>query len=190
MLYLNSLENSALSNPDNRFAICRNTTKDMPTIPELAPTEPLYTLWQDKSIAWTEFKDRYLHEMRKEFTNKLSQLKKIAEYSLKNDVTLHSPEPNGHKTYRSLLGEIIDGIWQKNQQTGQIIDLALAPAVESQHSPENQKLMQTIAEKCDYFSAVKHWSGGPVSCEGCYYLDQQVLVCPPTNRVVVNYQWV
>ena len=113
MLYLNSLENSALSNPDNRFAICRNTTKDMPTIPELAPTEPLYTLWQDKSIAWTEFKDRYLHEMRKEFTNKLSQLKRIAEYSFKNDVTLHSPEPNGPNTYRSLLGEIIDGIWQK-----------------------------------------------------------------------------
>jgi len=190
MLYLNSLKNSALSNLDNRFAICHTSMQEMPTIPELAPSKSLIALWKAESIEWTEFKDKYLHEMRQEFAHKPSRLQGVAEYSLENDVTLHSPEPNGQKTYRALLGQIINEIWQNSQQIGQIIDLALAPTVPSKYSLENQKMMQTIARKCDHFSAIKDWSNKPPSCEGCYYLDQQVLACPPTNQVVVNYQWV
>ena len=187
MLYLNSLENSAISGQENRFVICHQPVDSMQTIPELAPSQQLLDQWQTKSIEWAEFREQYLQEMREEFLGEKSRLQGVAKYSLENDVTLHSPEPSGQQTYRALLGQIINGIWKQEQQGGCIVDLALPPA--SKHSPKNQKMMQAIAENCDHFSVVKTWANGPRSCEGCYYLDRQVYACPPTDQVVIEYQW-
>jgi hypothetical protein len=56
---------------------------------------------------------------------------------LENDVTLLSPEPSGEQTYRAILEEIINKIWQKEGVPNQVINLAQEPS----------ELRKEIAEK-------------------------------------------
>ena len=79
MLYLNSLENSAISGQENRFVICHQPVDSMQTIPELAPSQQLLGRWQTKSIEWAEFREQYLQEMREEFLGEKSRLQGVAK---------------------------------------------------------------------------------------------------------------
>ena len=127
-------------------------------------------------------------EMRAEYRKEESQLKKLIQYSLENDVTLHSPEPNGEQTYRAILEEIINNIWKREGRTDRVINLAEA-SVETLHLPAvDQEQMKQIAAKCEFFSPAQLGSQSR-TCQHCNHLDQQVYMCSTTNQVVVHYEW-
>ena len=63
-------------------------------------------------IDWEEFREQ-TDEMRAEYRKEESRLKGLIKYSLKKDVTLHSPEPSGEQTYRTILEGIINAIWKR-----------------------------------------------------------------------------
>ena len=135
MLYLNSVENAAASKTEKKYAICHEKIPAMQNITELAPSKELFAQWESKEISWEAFRVQFIDEMRKEYRKKESQLKKLIQYSLENDVTLHSPEP-----------------------------------------------------KCEFFSPTQLGNRSR-TCQHCDHLDQQVYICPRTNRVVIHYEW-
>ena len=74
--------------------------------------------------------------MRAEYRkDEKSRLKRLAKYSLEHDVTLHSPEPSGEQTYRSILEGIINAIWKSEGRTDRVINLAQKP-IEEPHLVE------------------------------------------------------
>ena len=188
MLYLNSIENAEDSPTEQKYAICHEEVSSMLNIPELAPSRELLTQWQSSTIAWEEFREQFTDEIRAEYRKEESQLKKLIKYSLENDVTLHSPEPNGERTYRAILEEIVNNIWQEEGRANRVINIAGEP-VEALHlTAENQEQMKQIATKCEFFSPTQPHSQ-PQTCQHCEHLDQQVYMCPTTNRVVIHYEW-
>ena len=91
-------------------------------------------------------------EMRAEYRKKESRLKKLIQYSLENDVTLHSPEPSGEQTYRAILEEIINNTWQGEGRTDRVINLVGEPVEPFQLTVADQEQMKQIAAKCEFFS--------------------------------------
>ena len=113
MLYLNSLENRAASETKNQYAICYESVPGMTNIVELTPSKELLRQWESKIIDWEEFRKGFTAELREEYSKgDKSRLKGLTKYSLENNVTLHSPEPSGEQTYRAILAEVINLIWQ------------------------------------------------------------------------------
>ena len=188
MLYLNSVENAAASKTDKKYAICYEKKTTMQNIPELAPSKELLTQWESKQIGWEEFRKNFMAEMRTEYRKEESQLKKLIQYSLENDITLHSPEPSGEQTYRAILEELINEIWQGEGRTDRVINL-VGESVEVFHlTPANQEQMKQIAAKCELFLPTQLGSQSR-TCQHCSHLDRQVYICPRTNRVVIHYKW-
>jgi len=190
MLYLNSLENVEASKTEKKYAICREKVASMTSIPELAPSEALLKRWQAGETDWDTFRQAFMDEMRIEFRKgEKSRLRGVAKYSLENDVTLHTPEPPGPQTYRAVLAEIVNGIWQREGREEQVIDLALTPEVDTHLTAEDLQMMAEIAESCDAFSP-KRKSNRTRTCRACKHLDENVYMCPVKKRVVVHYEWV
>ena len=188
MLYLNSVENAAASKTNKKYAICYEKIPAMQNITELAPSKELLTQWESKEIGWEEFRKNFMAELRAEYHKEESQLKKLIQASLQNDITLHSPEPSGEQTYRAILEELINDIWQGEGRTDRVINL-VGESVEVFHlTMANQEQMKQIAAKCEFFSPTQIGSRFR-TCLRCNHLDQQVYMCPRTNRVVIHYKW-
>ena len=151
MLYLNSVENAAASKTDKKYAICYEKIPAMQNITELGPSKELLTQWESKEIGWEEFRKNFMAEMRAEYRKEESRLKKLIQYSLENDITLHSPEPNGEQTYRAILEEIINNIWQGEGRTDRVINLVGDPVEPFHLTVANQEQMKQIATKCKFF---------------------------------------
>ena len=185
MLYLNSVENAAASKTDKKYAICYEKIPAMQNITELVPSKKLLAQWNSKEIGWEEFRKQFTDEMRAEYRKEKSRLKGLIKYSLENDITLHSPEPSGEQTYRAVLEEIVNNIWQREGRIDRVINLAGEP-VETLHlTAENQEQMKQIAVKCEFFSPAQ--LGSRIrTCQHCKHLDQQVYMCPTTNQVVIH----
>ena len=188
MLYLNSVENTAASKTDKKYAICYEKIPAMQNITELGPSKELLTQWESKEIGWEEFRKNFMAEMRAEYRKGESRLKKLIQYSLENDITLHSPEPSGEQTYRAILEEIINNIWQGEGRTDRVINLAGEPVEPFQLTVADQEQMKQIAVKCEFFSPMQRGSWFR-TCRHCNHLDQQVYMCPTTSRVVIHYEW-
>ena len=188
MLYLNSLENAAASETDKKYAICHEKIPSMQNITELAPSKSLLNRWQSGEMGWETFREQFKNEMREEYRKgDDSRLKRLAKYSLENDVTLHTPEPGGEQTYRAIFAEIMNGIWKLQGREDRIIDLALQ-SENADLTDADRLRMEEIAAQCDAFSA-----GPPQTqqrtCRVCKHLDREVYMCPVKGVVVVNYEW-
>ena len=188
MLYLNSVENAAASKTEKKYAICHKKIPAMQNITELAPSKELLAQWESKEIDWEEFREQFTDEMRAQYRNGESRLKKLIKYSLENDVTLHSPEPSGEQTYRAILEEIVNNIWKREGRTDRVINLAWEPAEALHLTEADQEQMEQIAVKCEFFSPMQP-DNQSKTCRHCTHLDQQIYMCPMTNQVVVHYEW-
>jgi uncharacterized protein YeaO (DUF488 family) len=188
MLYLNSVENAAASKTDKKYAICYEKIPAMQNVTELGPSKELLAQWKSKEIGWEEFRKNFMAEMRAEYRKKESRLKKLIQYSLENDVTLHSPEPSGEQTYRAILEEIINNIWQGEGRIDRVINLVGEPVEPFQLTVADQEQMKQIAVKCEFFSPMQPDNQSKTCCH-CTHLDQQIYMCPMTNQVVVHYEW-
>jgi uncharacterized protein YeaO (DUF488 family) len=188
MLYLNSVENAAASKTDEKYAICYEKIPAMQNVTELGPSKELLAQWKSKEIGWEEFRKNFMAEMRAEYRKKESRLKKLIQYSLENDVTLHSPEPSGEQTYRAILEELINNIWKREGRTDRVINLAWEPAEALHLTEADQEQMEQIAVKCEFFSPMQP-DNQSKTCLHCTHLDQQIYMCPMTNQVVVHYEW-
>ena len=188
MLYLNSVENAAASKTEKKYAICHEKIPAMQNITELAPSKELLAQWESQEIDWEEFREQFTDEMRAQYRNGESRLKKLIKYSLGNDVTLHSPEPSGEQTYRAILEEIVNNIWKRERRTGRVINLAWEPAEALHLTEADEEQMEQIAVKCEFFSPMQP-DNQSKTCRHCTHLDQQVYMCPMTNQVVVHYEW-
>lgn len=188
MLYLNSVENAAASKTEKKYAICHEKIPAMQNITELAPSKELLAQWESKEIDWEEFREQFTDEMRAQYRNGESRLKKLIKYSLENDVTLHSPEPSGEQTYRVILEEIVNNIWKREGRTDRVINLAWEPAEALHLTEADQEQMEQIAVKCEFFSPMQP-DNQSKTCRHCTHLDQKIYMCPMTNQVVVHYEW-
>ena len=188
MLYLNSVENAAASKTEKKYAICHEKIPAMQNITELAPSKELLAQWESKEIDWEEFREQFTDEMRAQYRNGESRLKKLIKYSLENDVTLHSPEPSGEQTYRAILEEIVNNIWKREGRTDRVINLAWEPAEALHLTEADEEQMEQIAVKCEFFSPMQP-DNQSKTCRHCTHLDQQIYMCPMTNQVVVHYEW-
>ena len=188
MLYLNSVENAAASKTEKKYAICHEKIPAMQNITELAPSKELLAQWESKEIDWEEFREQFTDEMRAQYRNGESRLKKLIKYSLGNDVTLHSPEPSGEQTYRAILEEIVNNIWKREGRTDRVINLAWEPAEALHLTEADQEQMEQIAAKCEFFSPMQP-DNQSKTCRHCTHLDRQIYMCPMTNQVVVHYEW-
>ena len=188
MLYLNSVENAAASKTDKRYAICYEKIPAMQNITELVPSKELLTQWESREIGWEDFRKNFMDEMRSEYRKEESRLKKLIQYSLENDITLHSPEPSSEQTYRAILEELINDIWQGEGRTDRVINLVGESAEVFYLTAANREQMKQIATKCEFFSSTQLGNRSR-TCQHCEHLDQQVYMCPKTNRVVIHYEW-
>ena len=188
MLYLNSVENAAASKTEKKYAICHEKIPAMQNITELAPSKELLAQWESQEIDWEEFREQFTDEMRAQYRNGESRLKKLIKYSLGNDVTLHSPEPSGEQTYRAILEEIVNNIWKREGRTDHVINLAWEPAEALHLTEADEEQMEQIAVKCEFFSPMQP-DNQSKTCRHCTHLDQQIYMCPMTNQVVVHYEW-
>ena len=132
MLYLNSIENAEASPTEKKYAICHDEVPSMRNIPGLAPSKALLAQWQSQKISWEIFRNQFMEEMRTEYLRNESRLKRLAKYGLENDVTLHSPEPSGEQTYRTILEGVINAILESEGRTDRVTNLAREPVEESQ----------------------------------------------------------
>ena len=188
MLYLNSVENVVASKTEKKYAICYEKIASMQNITALAPSKKLLSQWQLREITWEAFRQKFTDEVRAAYCKKTSELRKVIQYSLENDVTLHSPEPSGAQTYRAVLEEIINNIWQQEGRSDRVINLVGEPFEAFHLTAGNRERMQQIAARCEFFSPVQ-LDDRLKTCQQCEHLDQQVYMCPTTNQVVVNYEW-
>ena len=148
MLYLNSIENVEASPTEKKYAICHEEIPSMLNIPELAPSRELLARWQSQEISWEEFREQFFEEMRTEYSNgEMSRLKGLKKYCLENDVTLHSPEPSGEQTYRTILEGIINVIWESAERTERVINLARESVEESRLIQADPQQIATIPQE-------------------------------------------
>lgn len=149
MLYLNSIENAEASPTEKKYTICHEEVPPMRNIPELAPSMELLAQWESKEISWEIFRKKFIEEMKTEYLNgEMSRLKGLAKYALANDVTLHSPEPSGERTYRSILEGIINQIWESQGLTKHVINLARAAGPKDNTAHHDPKMFaEVIAAK-------------------------------------------
>lgn len=68
------------------------------------------------------------------------------------------------------------------------VENAAASKTDKKYAMDNQEQMKQIAAKCEFFSPTQLHTQ-PQTCQHCKHLDQQVYMCPTTNRVVIHYEW-
>lgn len=202
MLYINSISNQKAS-IGRKFAICHEKIEGMPNVLELTPSQELLRAYRSKKISFEEFEKRFKQQMRAEYRKPKNRLKGLAEYSVENDVTLHSPEENSENSYRSILAEIINGIWRSMGVNQTVIDLTIPqemeiPEVERSEipqigekveAPEAESLeFEDIAKECEFFSP-KSSEDNHISCILCQHYDSNIYACNKKNILLVDYHW-
>lgn len=192
MLYLNSIENSAESH-GLKVVIAHERLPEMQNVPELAPSAELQARFDADEIDWQEFHDQFLEEMRQEYGKPQSRLKRLAQYSLKNDVTLHSADLHTDGSLRGILKEIINGIWASMGEDVEVVDLALP--VPEQPQPCKTAIQEAferklakIAAECEHFSRHNPRTRR-ITCELCAHYDAQIYGCPVVEKVFIDYKW-
>lgn len=160
----------------------------MQNITDLAPSKELLAQLESKKIGWEEFCAQFTHKIKAEYHKEKSRFKELIKYSLEDDVALHSPEPSGEQTYRAILEEVVNDIWQGEGRTDRVINLARAQVEALPLTSESREQMTQIARKCEFFLSTQVGNGAR-TCQHCNHLDQQVYMCPTTNRVVIHYKW-
>ena len=189
MLYLDTLENLAQDNTQNLFAISHEAVAGLRHLPELTPAAELLQKWEAKQIGWDEFQRAFKAQLRAEYRqDERSRLKGLAKYCLANEVTLYSPEPAGAQTYRAILAEVINSIWERSGEPTRAIDRAAEPAEESFLAAEHRVQMAEIADKCQFFQA-KTVGDSRKSCLRCEHLDARIYTCPKIGKPVIDYKW-
>ncbi len=193
MLYLNSIEDSA-SSRGLKVAIAREKIPGMQSVPELAPSTELQARFEAGDLSWEEYHEQFLAEMRQEYSKPQSRLRRLAQYSLQNDVTLHSSEPYTDGTYRGILREIINGIWSKMGSDQRVEDLAPGPPAEkteAEISEEPQileQILSQVATECEDFTR-RDERTRKMTCQYCAHYDPRIYGCPVTERVFIVYEW-
>ena len=207
MLYINSISNQK-SSIGRQFAICHEKIQGMPNIFELTPAQELLRAYRSKEISFEEFETRFKQQMRAEYRKPKNRLKGLAEYSIEHDVTLHSPEENSEGSYRSILAEIINGIWRSLGVNQTVIDLTISqemeiPEFERSEIPQIEEeaevseemetetvslRLEEIAKECEFFSPISS-EDKRVSCILCQHKDKYLYVCNKNNELLIDYHW-
>lgn len=189
MLYLDALENRPETGPQNQFAICHEKVAGIPAIPELTPSLQLLEKWETRTIEWGEFQQSFKAELRKEYgKGDTSRLKGLANYCLQNEVILYSPEPPGEQTYRAILTEVINSIWERLGETDRAIDRAATPYSDNTVSKAHQQEMAEIADNCAHFEPASE-NRSIRSCLHCEHLDAHIYACKKLGKPVIQYKW-
>ena len=193
MLYLDTLENltqdSAHSAEKGRFVISHEAVEGLRNIGELTPAAELLQKWDMHALGWEEFQQAFKAELRKEYSKgDSSRLKGLATYCIENDVTLYSPEPPGEQTYRAILAEVINSIWERTGETVRAVDRAAEPVAGNELSETHRHHMEEIANDCEHFQPTSQ-SRHPKSCLRCEHLETQIYACVKLNRPVIEYKW-
>ena len=207
MLYINSISNQNAS-IGRKFAICHEKIPGIPNVLELTPAREILEAYRAKKISFEEFEKQFKQQMRDEYKKPQNRLKGLAEYSIKSDVTLHSPEKNSQNSYRNILAEIINGIWQSLGINQTVIDLTSSQQMEApegeqreiplivqeaevpeEMEPETESLeFEDIARECDFFSP-QNSENRRISCIICQYYDGNIYACNKKNILLVPYRW-
>ena len=191
MLYLNSVANHEASR-GIKVVLARRRQLGMQCVPELTPSEALQSDFEAGKLSWEEYRERFLAEMRQEFSKPQSRLKRLAEFSLVSDVTLHSDASHTAGTFREILAEIVNGIWKRRGSELEVIDLAPPTSepesvTESPTDPLAAELVETASE-CEHYSP--HNGGeSTVSCEHCTHYVAKIYACPLRRRLFVDPTW-
>ena len=104
----------------------------------------------------------------------------LAAYSLENDVVLYSPESPGEQTYRAVLTEVINNIWEATGEATRAIDQA-AESVNNGLAKVYQDTMEQIADTCEYLQPTVQ-NPHRKSCLYCEHLDAQVYRLPEVRQ--------
>ncbi len=198
MLYINSTSNQKASK-GRKFALCHEAVPGMPNVIELTPERELLERYQSGQITFEEFANLFKQQMRAEYKNPDNRLEGLAEYSVENDVTLHSPEDSSKNNYRGVFVEIIEGIWRRKGVNQTVIDLSAPFVVEEPEeeieaadeieAPQTDALpFADIAQACEFFSP-DDTQDARVSCVLCKYYDDNIYVCTEKGEVLREYHW-
>ena len=188
MLYLDTLDNFGENSTEERFVISHKTVNGLRNILELTPAAELLQRWQAQALAWEEFQQAFKAQLREEYNKgDKSRLRRLASYCLKNDVVIYSPESSGEQTYRAVLAEVMNSIWERTGEATRVIDKATEPA--NGLAKIHREAMERTANTCMYFqpSAQNRFRK---SCFSCAYLDAQVYSCGKLNKLVIPYEWI
>ncbi len=189
MLYLDALENQTKSNTPNKFVICHQKVEGIRVIPELTPSVPLLKKWESRFIEWDKFQQRFKAELRKEYgKGNTSLLKRLANYCRKNEVMLYSPEPPGERTYRAILTEVINRIWEQLGEKKRAIDRAAKTGLNNILFRTHLSEMAETANRCAHFQPIPEIRLF-YSCLFCEHLDARIYACKKLGKPVINYRW-
>lgn len=188
MLYLDTLDNFGENSTQNQFVICHETVKGLRNILELTPATELLQRWESKALAWEEFQQAFKAQLREEYgEGEKSRLRRLVNYCLKNDVVIYSPESSGERTYRAVLAEVINSIWEQSGEVTRVVDRS-AESISNGLSKLHQEAMEKAADTCEHFQAPAR-NRHRKSCLDCTHLDAQVYSCDKLNKVVIPYKW-
>ncbi len=188
MLYLDTLDNFGEKSTQAQFVICHETVKGLRNILELTPVAELLKRWEAQRITWEEFQQAFKAQLHEEYDNgEKSQLRRLASYCLENDVVIYSPESSGKQTYRGVLAEVINSIWEQTGKATRAVDRTAEPA--NGLTKIHRESMERTADICKYFQGSTQ-NGFRKSCFYCAYLDAQVYSCGKLEKVVIPYEWV
>lgn len=189
MLYLDALENQRENDTQNKFVICHQKVEGIRVIPELTPSVLLLKKWESRTIEWGQFQQRFKAELRKEYgKGETSLLKRLSNYCLQNEVTLYSPEPPGEQTYRAILTEVINRIWEQHGEKKRAIDRAAKSELNNIVFRTHLSEMVETANRCAHFQPIPEIRLFH-SCLFCEHLDARIYTCKKLGKPVINYRW-
>ena len=190
MLYLDTLENLTQDGTPNQFVICHEAVKGLQNIRELTPAAELLQKWETHALEWEEFQQAFKTELRKEYgKGDGSRLRGLANYCIENDVTLYSPEPPGEQTYRAILTEVINSIWEQRGEAVRAVDKATELVAGNGLVESHRHHMEKIANDCEHFQPTAQ-SRHHKSCLCCEHVEMQIYACVKLNKPVIEYKWV
>lgn len=189
MLYLDALENQRENDTQNKFVICHQKVEGIRVIPELTPSVLLLKKWESRTIEWVQFQQRFKAELRKEYgKGETSLLKRLSNYCLQNEVILYSPEPPGEQTYRAILTEVINRIWEQHGEKKRAIDRAAKSELNNIVFRTHLSEMVETANRCAHFQPIPEIRLFH-SCLFCEHLDARIYTCKKLGKPVINYRW-
>lgn len=189
MLYLDALENQRENDTQNKFVICHQKVEGIRVIPELTPSVLLLKKWESRTIEWNQFQQKFKAELRKEYgKGETSLLKRLSNYCLQNEVTLYSPEPPGEQTYRAILTEVINRIWEQHGEKKRAIDRAAKSKLNNIVFRTYLNEMVETANRCAHFQPIPEIRLFH-SCLFCEHLDARIYTCKKLGKPVINYRW-
>ena len=189
MLYLDALENQRENDTQNKFVICHQKVQGIRVIPELTPSVSLLKKWKFRFIEWDQFQQRFKSELRQEYgKGETSLLKRLTNYCLQNEVTLYSPEPPGERTYRAILTEVINRIWEQHGEKKRAIDRAAKSGLNNIVLQTHLSEMVETASRCAHFQPIPETRLFH-SCLFCEHIDARIYACKKLGKPVINYRW-